>query len=135
MKDYIISYDIADKKRLAKLARTLEKVAMRIQNSVFLYSSVKEYELLGIIEVINTIIDEDADDVRIYTVLGAGIALGQAVDLNNPYIFWRKFCLSFTFTYMCCLRGMKRMFLNMKEIFKFQSFFTFPAERPLTAHC
>ena len=87
MKDYIISYDIADKKRLAKLARTLEKVAMRIQNSVFLYSSVKENELLGIIDVINTIIDDEADDVRIYTVLDAGIALGQAVDLSNPYIF------------------------------------------------
>ncbi|MCF6245427.1 MAG: CRISPR-associated endonuclease Cas2, partial [Sulfurovum sp.] len=69
MKDYIISYDIADGKRLAKLARNLEKEAMRIQHSVFLLSSVTKNELLGIIDMINAIIDEEADDVRIYTIV------------------------------------------------------------------
>jgi len=87
MKDYIISYDISNYKRLAKLARNLEKEAMRIQKSVFLLSSVNSHELLDIINMINTIIDSEADDVRIYTVLDAGIALAQAVNLNDPYIF------------------------------------------------
>lgn len=87
MKDYVVSYDIANYKRLAKLARNLEKHAMRIQKSVFLLSSVSNHELLAIIDMINTIIDSEADDVRIYTVLGAGISLAQAVNLDEPYIF------------------------------------------------
>jgi len=87
MKDYIISYDIKNVKRLAKLARNLEKEAMRIQKSVFLFSSVSGDELFDIIDLINTIIDVEADDVRIYTVLDPGIALAKAVDLGDPYIF------------------------------------------------
>ena len=87
MKDYIISYDISNYKRLAKLARNLEKYAMRIQKSVFLLSSVSNYELLGIIDMITEIIDLDADDVRIYTIIDPGIALAKAINLDDPYIF------------------------------------------------
>ena len=87
MKDYIISYDIAHYKRLAKLARNLEKHAMRIQKSIFLLSSVSKNELLDIIDMINGIIDMEADDVRIYTIVDPGISLAQAINLNDPYIF------------------------------------------------
>lgn len=87
MRDYIISYDIRDKKRLAKLGRNLEKEAMRIQKSVFLFSSVTGEQLFDIIEVINMIINTEEDDVRIYTVLDPGISLAQAVNLHEPYIF------------------------------------------------
>ena len=87
MKDYIISYDISNYKRLAKLARNLEKGAMRIQKSVFLLSSISNNELLGIIDMINAIIDVETDDVRIYTIVDPGISLAQAVNLADPYIF------------------------------------------------
>ncbi len=87
MKDYIICYDIQDRKRLAKLARNLEKKAMRIQKSVFLFSSVGSHQLFDIIEVINSIIDTASDDVRIYKMIDPGIALAKAVDLADPYIF------------------------------------------------
>jgi CRISPR-associated protein Cas2 len=87
-RDYIVTYDICDKKRLAKLARFLEKIAMRVQYSVFLLSSVTKYELLVIIENIKKIIDSDADDVRIYKIIDTGIALGKAVKLDEPFIFW-----------------------------------------------
>ena len=87
MKDYIVSYDIRNNKRLAKLAQNLEKEAMRIQKSVFLLSSVSNDQLLGIIDMINAIIDSESDDVRIYTVLDPGISLAQAVNLSDPYIF------------------------------------------------
>lgn len=87
MRDYIISYDISNAKRLAKLARNLEKEAMRIQKSVFLFSSVTGEQLFDIIDLINTIIDASEDDVRIYTVLDPGIALAQAVNLSDPYTF------------------------------------------------
>ena len=72
---------------MAKLARNLEKDAMRIQKSVFLLSSVSNNELLGIIDMITEIIDLDADDVRIYTIIDPGIALAKAINLDDPYIF------------------------------------------------
>lgn len=86
-KDYIISYDIRDPKRLSRLSRRLEKVAMRIQKSVYLCSSVPRHKLLDIIEMINAVIDEELDDVRIYRVLDPGISLAQAVNLADPYTF------------------------------------------------
>ena len=85
--DYIISYDIADSKRLQRLARRLEKLAMRIQYSVFYAPSVSQEKLFDIIETVNDIIDQEEDDVRIYTIMDAGYALGQAVDLEDPLIF------------------------------------------------
>ncbi len=86
-KDYIISYDIRDPKRLSRLSRRLEKSAMRIQKSVYLYASVSRKELLDIIDMINAVIDDEADDVRIYRMLDPGIALAKAVDLSDPFTF------------------------------------------------
>ena len=37
--------------------------------------------------MINAIIDLEADDVRIYTIVDPGISLAQAVNLADPYIF------------------------------------------------
>jgi len=88
--DFIISYDISDSKRLQRLARRLEKVAMRIQYSVFFCASVTQTDLFAIIEDINEVINQDEDDVRIYHILDAGIALGQAVDLDEPFISPQK---------------------------------------------
>ena len=82
-----MTYDICDTKRLAKLARMLEKLAMRVQYSVFLLCSVSQNELLDIIDKINDIIDNEADDVRIYMIIDSGIALGRALNLDEPYIF------------------------------------------------
>lgn len=85
--DYIISYDIADHKRLGKLARRLEKIAVRIQYSVFYLPKANEEQLFGIIRTIDDIIDMLEDDVRIYTIVEPGISLGQAVDLGEPFLF------------------------------------------------
>jgi len=85
--DYIICYDISDSKRLRKLAKNLEKFAMRIQFSVFFAPSVSQEMLFDIIESINEVIDIDEDDVRIYTVLDPGFKLGQAIDLHDPTTF------------------------------------------------
>lgn len=85
--DYIISYDISDSRRLQRLARKIEKLAMRIQYSVFYAPSVTQEGLFDIIETINDIIDQQEDDVRIYTILDAGYALGQAVDFDDPLTF------------------------------------------------
>ncbi len=47
--------------------------------------SKKELDIL--IEKVLKIFDEKVDDLRIYTIKDKGIALGSAVDLNNPLIF------------------------------------------------
>ncbi|BBG66770.1 hypothetical protein NNO_2067 [Hydrogenimonas sp.] len=84
--DYIICYDISDGKRLRKLARELEKIAIRIQYSVFFAQSVKQEELFDIMEMIDGIIDCKEDDVRIYTVIDPGMKLGDAIDLREPVV-------------------------------------------------
>lgn len=85
--DYIITYDISNHRRLSRIARRLEKMAMRIQHSVFFAPGMTQAELFVIIDTIEGIIDKSEDDVRIYTIVDAGFALGQAVDLETPMIF------------------------------------------------
>ena len=84
--DYLICYDISDKKRLRKLAKELGEAAMRIQHSVFYMPSASQEDLFAIMDIIDEIIDPLDDDVRIYTVLGVGIRLGQAIDLSDTAI-------------------------------------------------
>ncbi|MEA1918341.1 MAG: CRISPR-associated endonuclease Cas2 [Campylobacterota bacterium] len=85
--DYLISYDISNTKRLQKLARRLEKLAIRIQYSVFFAQAIGQEDLFEIMETINDVIDDNEDDVRIYTIIDVGDALGRAVDLENPLLF------------------------------------------------
>ena len=82
----LICYDIADARRLRQLAKELDKTAIRIQYSVFFMPSASQEELFDIMETVDEIIDHVEDDVRIYTVLGVDIRLGQAIDLSDPAI-------------------------------------------------
>ncbi len=84
--DYLICYDISDAKRLRHLTKELCKAAIRIQYSVFFMPSASQDDLFVIIDTIDEIIDPFEDDVRIYTVLGVGIRLGQAIDLSDTAI-------------------------------------------------
>ena len=86
-RDFLICYDIADEKRVGKIGKLVEKNAMRIQRSVYFYEQVSKEELTVLIEKILTILDEEADDLRVYVIKNKGIALGEAVDLENPLIF------------------------------------------------
>lgn len=85
--DYLVCYDIASSKRLAKVAKTLERVASRIQKSVFLYDKVGVGELDILVEKLNSIIDEEADDIRIYKIdVHSSYQCCSGVDLANPYL-------------------------------------------------
>lgn len=84
--DYLICYDISDEKRLAKVARYLEKVALRIQYSIYVLFEPSKKELLEIEENIKKLIDTQADDVRIYTIKNSGYHLGIATNLDEPFI-------------------------------------------------
>ena len=86
-KDFLICYDIADKKRLIKIAKLIETEALRIQRSVYFYPQVTKIVLDDLIEKILNILDKDKDDLRIYTIKNNGIYLGNAINLDNPFIF------------------------------------------------
>ena len=85
--DFLICYDIADKKRVGKIGKLIEKNALRIQRSVYFYEQVSKEELMALMEKVLTILDEEADDLRVYTIRDKGIHFGEAIDLNNPLIF------------------------------------------------
>jgi len=86
-KNFLICYDIADEKRVGKIGKLVEKNALRIQRSVYFYEQVSQEELTVLLERVLLILDEEADDLRVYTIKNSGIALGEAVDLDNPLIF------------------------------------------------
>ena len=86
-RNFLICYDIADEKRVGKIGKLVEKNALRIQRSVYFYEQVSKEELTVLIEKVLVILDEEADDLRVYTIKNSGIAFGEAIDLDNPLIF------------------------------------------------
>lgn len=85
--DFLVCYDIANEKRVGKIGKLVEKEALRIQRSVYFYEQVTKEELTVLIEKVLNIFVDDEDDLRIYTIKNKGIALGEAIDLENPLIF------------------------------------------------
>jgi len=85
--DFIISYDISDKKRLRKIAKLIEKDAMRIQYSVYFYHDSTQEEVTKLLEKVCKIYDEKRDDIRVYKIKHKGLHLGSAIDLENPFEF------------------------------------------------
>jgi len=84
--DYIISYDIKDKKRLAKVARYLEKETFRIQYSIFLAKNFTKNKIYNIADNLIELIDPNEDDIRIYKIKNYGIYLGKAYNLKEVFI-------------------------------------------------
>jgi len=85
--DFLICYDIADEKRVGKIGKLVEKNALRIQRSVYFYEQITKGELTVLLDQLLLLLDEEVDDLRIYTIKNKGIAFGEAVDLENPLIF------------------------------------------------
>lgn len=82
--DFIISYDIADHKRLSKVAKCLEKHAFRIQKSVFFYPQALQSDIFALVSELEEIIDQEEDDIRIYHVdVKNSLALLSGIDLNE----------------------------------------------------
>lgn len=84
---FLICYDISDVKRLSKIGKRVEKRALRIQKSIYLFEDVTKIELQELIEDIMKIFDNKKDDLRIYKIKDKGLHLGAAMDLENPLIF------------------------------------------------
>ena len=84
--DFLICYDISDRKRVSHIARVVEKQAMRIQMSIYYYEGVTQSELMHLVEQIVSLMDEEADDLRIYRIRDRGISMGDAIDLDHPLL-------------------------------------------------
>ena len=84
--DYLVCYDIADPKRLAKVARYLERRLFRIQYSIFIAKDFGKEDIYLIADALEQLIDPREDDIRIYTIQESGIAIGAAYDLDEIFI-------------------------------------------------
>ncbi len=62
---YLLAYDIANPKRLAKIHRTLKKNGMQVQYSVFTIVLTRK-ALMKILACIEELINRREDDVRCY---------------------------------------------------------------------
>lgn len=67
MAHYLVCYDIADPKRLARVHRRVIRHAMFIQLSVY-YLQGDRRVLETLLSELQDVIDERCDDVRVYTV-------------------------------------------------------------------
>lgn len=62
---YLVAYDIADPKRLARVHRILKQQGLPVQYSVYMVV-LKRKSLLHMLECVETLIDKHNDDVRCY---------------------------------------------------------------------
>ena len=91
MADFLVAYDIKDNKRLAKFARKMEKIGIRIEYSLFFVPDISKSKMIEITIKLNELL-EDEDDVRIYKVVDYGIALGAADTLEDIFILRKWIC-------------------------------------------
>jgi len=85
--DFIVCYDIADKKRLQKIAKQLEKASIRIQKSVFFYQQASKHDIKTLVENLNKILNEKEDDIRIYQIdTLKSINRNSGISLKKPNI-------------------------------------------------
>ena len=62
---WLLAHDIRDKKRLQRVWRYLRQEGVRLQYSVYLLAGTRQ-QVENIIDQLRELIDERADDVRIY---------------------------------------------------------------------
>jgi CRISPR-associated protein Cas2 len=62
---YLIAYDIANPRRLSRVHRTLKKLGLPVQYSVFTVV-IKRKALLRLLECLNVLIKTAEDDIRCY---------------------------------------------------------------------
>ncbi|WP_418186819.1 CRISPR-associated endonuclease Cas2 [Aliarcobacter lanthieri] len=85
--DYLICYDIADKKRLVKISKLLERTAARIQYSIYFYPKVAKESINELKDKLNELINQEEDDIRIYKIdIKNSIHLKSGIDLQNPFV-------------------------------------------------
>ena len=77
---WVVTYDIANPRRLARLFNLLKKQGVPIQYSVFLVEASAS-TMNSLVEKMAKIVDEQADDVRAYRLPASiwKVAIGQSI--------------------------------------------------------
>jgi CRISPR-associated protein Cas2 len=86
MTRYVISYDVTDDRRRARLARALDDYGDRVQRSVF-EADLEEAHLAEVLRRVEREIDGKEDSVRVYPLCaacaGKTIKRGRNVELDD----------------------------------------------------
>jgi len=86
---YVIAYDICNPKRLRKVARHLERVALRTQKSVFVFRG-DAVRLAGLLDEVAGLMDLREDIVQAWKLAGDervdGMARGIPLNLVPPAV-------------------------------------------------
>ena len=80
---YVIAYDIADPKRLRRVARCLERQAIRCQKSVFLFEGTEE-ALASLLNLAESHIDRNADVIQAWKLRSDQPVLGDVRGTADP---------------------------------------------------
>lgn len=77
---YLLAYDIADPRRLARVARLVSRAALRIQYSVYV-TELSPSRLRDLVAALRALIDPRCDDLRIYPLPSRldAVWYGQAI--------------------------------------------------------
>lgn len=100
---WLIAYDIREPRRLARIHRSLKKVAVPLQYSIFL-TWMSDTAIERLVDLLNEIIDPSEDDVRLYHLpqqtelftMGRQWLPGDSglfddnYELNSRYTEWKK---------------------------------------------
>lgn len=81
MAHYLICYDIANPLRLGRVHRRAVKHAIFIQYSVY-YLQGDKIKLKAMLEDLHSVIDDEEDDVRAYTVA----PLSEAIQVGRSWL-------------------------------------------------
>lgn len=79
---HLTTYDIADPKRLRRVARLCERFGARVQESVFLME-LEPHEWQRMVQGIARIVDSESDTVRYIPVCRADLSHSRGLGLNH----------------------------------------------------
>ncbi|WP_228768202.1 CRISPR-associated endonuclease Cas2 [Limnohabitans sp. DM1] len=79
---WLLAHDIRDKKRLQRVWRFLRQEGVRLQYSVYLLAGTRQ-QVENIIDRLRELIDEAADDVRIYPLTENTRIWGLGTQFND----------------------------------------------------
>lgn len=79
---WLLAHDIRDPKRLQRVWRFLRQEGVRLQYSVYLLAGTRQH-VENIIDQLRELIDEDADDVRIYPLTENTRIWGLGTQFND----------------------------------------------------
>lgn len=79
---WLLAHDVRDKKRLQRVWRYLRQEGVRLQYSVYLLAGTR-HQVEAIIERLREIIDERADDLRIYPMTANTRIWGLGTQFND----------------------------------------------------